>query len=324
ASPLCEDASVLRAGEMTAAEVVAIDVDGASLLELSWDGGGAPHWLPCGDVDAKRLDSTSDTLRMVVEHSGTVHFARSASGAPGSPGLLRVDVEAIDVQRGSFWLDFERRRLAVEHTAYLPAGAGAGARALASYVELLDGSGPTVRRLATAAIAATPEARGVARRLGMVDPAVTSVLLRRTAEDLWTTGAATKNEQQTDPDPPGDGGDAMTGKDWTGRSDEERTRNEQQTDPDPPGDGGDAMTGKDWTGREGRELATSGQLVDLDPPLSGTAVTWRALVASPGEGAGAAAHLEVLGWIAPVLWPELEPAARDGAERRLLALGSVD
>ncbi|MEO1368105.1 MAG: hypothetical protein AAFX50_13105, partial [Acidobacteriota bacterium] len=117
----CAGAQVVGLGDSEAAGVIAVDVDRPGLLLLSWEGGEPPTWLPCGDVETgdlgvKRIDSTPTTLRMAVEHPGTVHFNRRADAGSAR---LRVDLEAVEVRRDSFWLDLGRRRLAVEHTAYL-------------------------------------------------------------------------------------------------------------------------------------------------------------------------------------------------------------
>ncbi|MEM8997445.1 MAG: hypothetical protein AAGF23_21855, partial [Acidobacteriota bacterium] len=91
-------------------------------------------------------------------------------------------------------------------------------------------------------------------------------------------------------------------------------------------DGGDRMSGKDWTGRIVSPRTKAERHPDPDPPLAGAAVSWRILVASSKTGSTdpARAHLEVLGWVAPVLWPELGGTTGGGAQRRLLALDLLE
>ncbi|MEM1182825.1 MAG: hypothetical protein AAGM22_31055, partial [Acidobacteriota bacterium] len=91
----------------------------------------------------------------------------------------------------------------------------------------------------------------------------------------------------------------------------------------PPSGGGVVICG----GGKGDGWGSREHQTDPDPPLIGDAVAWRALVARIGAPRGAdaaAAHLETLAWLAPVIWPELGAATGGDGTRRLLALGPLD
>ncbi|MEM1179600.1 MAG: hypothetical protein AAGM22_14725, partial [Acidobacteriota bacterium] len=255
----CSEAVPVTSARAQGARTIFVDVVAPSVVRLEWNAEGGFEWLDCGGTGAKRLGEAENSLRFAVEQPGTVYLGWS--GLDSGPTQVSGAVEEVEVDRRSFWVDFERRRVAVEHTVYFATGAGArdlerfgdpglgNRRAVASYAEVLDGAG---RRLATAAVSTPEPGSGLAPRAGVSGADLTSILIRRGVGGLWddVLGGIVGKEHQTDPDPPSGGGVVICGG---GEGDGWGSR-EHQTDPDPPSGGGVVICGggegDGWGSRE--------------------------------------------------------------------------